>query len=246
MLTASNVQIPAPRRRPVARPVALAMLLAVSAGLAGCASPAPRVTGSITPENYKQRHPIVLAEGAETIDIPVSAAQSSMPVEHQEVIQAFAEEARTHGTHYMTIQVPQGSLNQHAVSRLVGSMRTALARGGIDRGVVVQPYSVHDSQISAPVRMSYPRIKAKVPTKCGQWPEDMGANYENTEYYNFGCAYQSNLAAVIDNPMDFVTPRAEASSDMKRRQTVLEAWRKGQSPATQYPEETRGLADVGN
>jgi pilus assembly protein CpaD len=245
MLTAFSVETKPVRASRASRAAALLAIGTLAATLAGCATPAPQHTGAITPDNYKQRHPIVLAEGAETIDIPVSAAQSSLPVEHQEIIQAFAEEARTNGTHYVTIQVPQGSLNQHAVSRLVGNMRGALSRGGIDRGVVVQPYAVHDSQVSAPVRMSYPRIKAKVPTKCGEWPEDLGVNYENTEYYNFGCAYQANLAAVVDNPMDFVTPRAEANADMKRRQTVLEAWRKAQSPATSYPTESNGLADVG-
>ena len=60
--------------------------------------------------------------------------------------------------------------------------------------------------------MSYPKIAA-VAGPCGLWPEDLGPSIlnrrysENKEYYNFGCATQRNLAAMIDNPADLEQPR---------------------------------------
>jgi len=33
--------------------------------------------------------------------------------------------------------------------------------------------------------------------------------FENKSYYNFGCAYQRNMAAMVDNPADLVQPRPE-------------------------------------
>ena len=49
---------------------------------------------------------------------------------------------------------------------------------------------------------------------CGLWPDDLGPDnnpdhFENREYYNFGCATQRNLAAMVDQPADLVQPRAE-------------------------------------
>ncbi len=64
------------------------------------------------------------------------------------------------------------------------------------------------------IRLSYPRIAA-VAGPCGLWPEDLGPSIndprygENKDYYNFGCANQRNLAAMIDNPADLVQPRSE-------------------------------------
>ena len=35
------------------------------------------------------------------------------------------------------------------------------------------------------------------------------AHFENRPYWNFGCANQRNLAAMVDNPADLVQPRGE-------------------------------------
>ena len=65
----------------------------------------------------------------------------------------------------------------------------------------------------AAIRLNYPRISA-VAGPCGVWPEDLGSSsknkgyFENKQYYNFGCAYQRNMAAMVDNPSDLVQPRA--------------------------------------
>ena len=64
------------------------------------------------------------------------------------------------------------------------------------------------------IRLNYPKISA-VAGPCGLWPEDLGPSiknksyFENKSYYNFGCAYQRNMAAMVDNPADLVQPRPE-------------------------------------
>ena len=66
----------------------------------------------------------------------------------------------------------------------------------------------------ATIRLNYPKISA-VAGPCGLWPEDLGPSiknksyFENKPYYNFGCANQRNLAAMVDNPADLVQPRPE-------------------------------------
>jgi pilus assembly protein CpaD len=41
---------------------------------------------------------------------------------------------------------------------------------------------------------------------------------------------------MVDNPADLVQPRGETPTYTMRRTTVLEKYRSGNSPATQYPD----------
>jgi pilus assembly protein CpaD len=87
---------------------------------------------------------------------------------------------------------------------------------------------------------------------CGLWPQDLGPTYdrehwENRQYYNFGCAQQRNLAAMVDNPTDLVQPRASIPSYTGRRTTVLDKYHRGESTATTYVDANKGkLSDLGN
>ena len=87
---------------------------------------------------------------------------------------------------------------------------------------------------------------------CGVWPEDLGPSinnknyYENKQYYNFGCAYQRNMAAMVDNPSDLAQPRAETPPYTARRSEAFEKYRKGSTTTTAYPEADRAkLSDIG-
>ena len=99
--------------------------------------------------------------------------------------------------------------------------------------------------------MSYPKITA-VAGPCGLWPEDLGPSIkdksylENKPYYNYGCANQRNLAAMIDNPADLVQPRPETPAYTVRRSEGFEKYRKGATSATTYPEADKAkLSDTG-
>ena len=112
-------------------------------------------------------------------------------------------------------------------------------------------YHPDDPRTLATIRLSYPRIAA-VAGPCGLWPEDLGPSSlnkrhsENREYYNFGCATQRNLAAMIDNPADLVQPRPETPAYTPRRTAAFEKYRKGESTAPTYPEADKAkLSDTG-
>jgi pilus assembly protein CpaD len=112
-------------------------------------------------------------------------------------------------------------------------------------------YHPDDPRTLATIRLSYPKITA-VAGPCGLWPEDIGPSindrgyFDNKPYYNFGCAYQRNMAAMIDNPSDLVQPRPETPAYTARRTEGFEKYRKGESTATTYPEaEKAKLSDTG-
>ena len=102
----------------------------------------------------------------------------------------------------------------------------------------------------ANVKLNYPQMAAQA-GPCGLWPDDIGPSTnrkynENSPYYNFGCAQQRNLAAMVDNPADLVQPRGETPAYAGRRSIVLEKYRKGEPTATINPETDKGkISDLG-
>ena len=102
----------------------------------------------------------------------------------------------------------------------------------------------------ANLRLRYPKMVASA-GPCGLWPHDIGPSLdrkynENGQYWNFGCANQRNLAAMVANPADLEQPRPETPAYTIRRTAAFEKYRKGQSTATVYSEaEMAKLSDAG-
>ncbi len=89
------------------------------------------------------------------------------------------------------------------------------------------------------MRVSHALLSASVASKCGQWPKDLSGNeglesWHNKPYHNLGCAYQTMIAAQVDDPVDLVRPRAEGAYDLEKRMKDIEAIRKDQDPATKW------------
>ena len=101
--------------------------------------------------------------------------------------------------------------------------------------------------MAAPIRLSFARLKAEVPHECGQWPDDLGitnnikSRVENRNYWNFGCAYQANLAAQVADPVDLVRARQEGRIDTVKRMGAIDKIRQGKDPSTEYRQEATKL-----
>ena len=115
----------------------------------------------------------------------------------------------------------------------------------------MRQYHPTDPRQMAAIRLSYPRISA-VAGPCGVWPEDLGPSIknksymENKPYYNLGCSYQHNMAAMVDNPSDLVQPRTESPAYTPRRTAAFTHYRKGEATTTTYPEADKAkLSDTG-
>ena len=154
------------------------------------------------------------------------------------------------GTGVISVDVPVDTPNARAArfpARDPGHLRrgrSAAARTAVRR------YRPEDPRHMAAIRLNYPRISA-VAGPCGLWPEDLDPRsttgwFQNKPYYNFGCANQRNLAAMVDNPTDLVQPRPETPAYMPRRGIAFEKYRRGITTTTTYPESDRAkLSDTG-
>lgn len=188
-------------------------------------------TGAI-PDDYRTRHPIVLAEVEQSIDIPVASGDRALSIGAQDVINGFFAEYRRTSSGIVRIQYPAGAANSAAAQSLRRTFRQLALQNGIPGGRIQETsYQANPDGGLAPIRLSYNSMKATTNT-CGQWPTDILHDTNNRNWENYGCATQSNLAAQIANPTDLVSPREMTPIDAKRRTTVIGNYRDGKATAS--------------
>ena len=105
-----------------ARMLAIGALLLAGTTLAGCASRDGMSTGAL-PDDYRTRHPIVIAEAEHAIDVPVASSDRHLTMGARDVIRGFASNYRDSATGTVQILVPTGSVNAHAASLLRKEVR---------------------------------------------------------------------------------------------------------------------------
>jgi pilus assembly protein CpaD len=225
------------------------LIVGLTTLLVGCNKTTTEITEAI-PNDYRQRHPITIVEGRQTLELFVGAGRGGLtPTQRAEVL-AFARTWRREATAGVVIDRPVGGPNERAARDTLKEVLSILAHAGIPHhGVGIKPYPAGPNPVAA-LRLSYPQVAANA-GPCGLWPDDLGPSYEvkhfqNRPYYNFGCAHQRNLAAMVANPADLIQPRAETAVYQGKRTFGMEKWRKGESPATIYPDAQKGaISDVG-
>lgn len=203
--------------------------LAAAIVLAGCASDG--VTTASIPADYRQNHPILIADQERALDVPVASGARELNRASQSNITAFARAFTTSGTGVLHMLMPVGSLNEHAAERIRADVVSAIERGGASRhDVSILAYDASGHGPAAPVRLSYTGLVATTPKPCGQWPDNLNITIENRNFENFGCSMQTNMAAQVANPGDFLGPRAETPIDAIQRSRVIQTYQDGPQP----------------
>ena len=115
------------------------------------------------------------------------------------------------------------------VARVAGRYGLLVADGGPVLAGAIAP---------GMVRIVVSRTRASVPG-CPDWSEASQPNYNNQSGSNYGCAMNSNLAAMIANPEDLVHGRSGSDLDDTRTATkAIDAYRNA------TPTGTQGLKDI--
>jgi pilus assembly protein CpaD len=202
-----------------------AALTLVTAMSAGCTSWTSSTHGDpMLPYDSERRHPILISNEPETFDMRVGMNGPALSPQIETAVREYVSEYRSDGTGSITIQVPSGSANEVAAAATGHALHYALVRAGVPRGhISVAPYEVGDHAELAPLRLSYLRVKAVVPS-CGIWPETEQNPINNSQYHNFGCATNQNLAAMVANPADLLRPRPMTPADGGRRANVMQIY----------------------
>jgi len=227
----------------------LRLLAAVgfAATLAGCYQKTP-VTAEY-PVDYRQRHPIVLREGVQDVEVMVGRNRGGLTPSQRADMVSFAQAWRRESGSGIIIEVPRGGPTDRAAAGSMSEIRSILAALGVPSNAVYLRHYVPGRNALASIKLRYSKLTAEA-GPCGQWPVDLGPILnsdfiENRPFWNLGCASQRNLAAMVDNPTDLVQPRGETPAYAARRSIMLERYRIGQSPSGAYAGYESKISDVG-
>jgi len=183
-------------------------LIGLAVALGGCQHDEAAIAS--IPDDYKQRHPIAIAEANQSTVVFVGHARGGLTASQRADVMGVASTWLHEGTGAIHVDVPTDTPNARAAAESLREIEAMLTAAGVPpRGVIVHRYRPQDSRFLPPIRLTYS---------------------------NFGCATQRNLAAMIDNPSDLEQPRPETPAYQMRRNTAFEKYRKGTTTTTTYPE----------
>ena len=227
-------------------------LLGLAVALGACTHTDDVVATASIPDDYRLRHPIAIQEANRSVVLFVGHARGGLSAEQRADVMGLAQTWLHEGTGAIVADVPVGTPNARAAAEAFREARAMLEAAGVPpQGITVHRYRPDSPRMLATVRLSYPQISA-IAGPCGVWPEDIGPSiknkgyFENKPYYNFGCSYQRNVAAMVENPSDLLQPRPETPAYTARRTEGFEKYRKGVATSTTYPEaEKAKLSDTG-
>ena len=224
-------------RHPV-RMLAMGSLFAVS--LAGCGGYHHNEEGYYPRETVEDRYPIKVTEGMARLDIDARGRNGRLSGEDEVRVAEFVREYKAHGNGPFVVARPVGRRHDVAAAGKVARIQRVLHNAGLPGGSVnYRVYKPRQDDGQANVILTYSRYQATSP-ECGDWSKNLANTYSNYQSRNFGCATQRNLAAMVANPRDLVAPRTMDPVDAARRDVVIDAYRKGDSTASERTAEESG------
>ena len=181
------------------RLAAAALLAAAAATAAGCSNDLASFEDTYVPQTPEERYPIRVVDQPTTLTVDV--AYGGLQSGAVESVTRFARGADVSARTPVSITFPVAS---KPARRAADQAAGILAHNGIPRSSIrIASYDGASNVIT----LSYSTRKAMT-KPCGDWSENMRASYTNDDVgTNFGCAYQSNIAAMASNPEDFVQSR---------------------------------------
>ena len=240
----------ASRRSASAIVLRAAAVAATALSVCACNTDQQATAAPDVPTDYRLRHPITLQESQHTLQVFIGSNRGELNPTQRAQVLSFGLGWKRAATGGIVVERPVGAGNEQAASDSTHEIVSILAAAGLPPpSIVVQTYPATGSSV-APIRIGYPKIVAQV-GPCGLWPQDLGANFsrdwvENRPPWNFGCAEQHNLAAMVADPSDLVQPRGETPAYTMRRTTVLGNYAQGKATDTQYSTTNSGkISTVG-
>jgi pilus assembly protein CpaD len=232
--------------RAIASPLMAAVLASGLAALAGCSSQVAAVetTGAV-PDDYRTNHPIAVSEAVATLDVPVGLYTSTLNEAFKSNVLGFAQRFKESGSSLIAVVAPSGSPNQTVAAGIAVQIEDTLRGAGIPAGAIdYRVYHAASDEQNAPIRVAYSKIAATT-APCEPYRDQLSVTQDNRSYFEFGCATQQNLAAMVDNPLDLLYPRGLTPADAARRTAVLEKYRTGAPFSSDLSKETGGSVAQG-
>lgn len=208
-------------KKQILRTASLAATLGLALMVVGCSSVPP----SATPDP-DVNFPITVAPHYQSVKLSFGTASGGLTPADEARFERFARAYLRTGTGSVSINVPRGTDSASAI-RYFGERLVAL---GVPRAQILTGTRTI-TNADGRVELGFVGYEASTP-QCGNW-SDATTTASNLPMANFGCANQHNLAAMIRDPRDLMTPRNLGPSDATRRSTVLGKYEAGQTTSAQ-------------
>jgi pilus assembly protein CpaD len=181
------------RHKMLARTPALALALTMGVGLAGCGS-MPTNTSL-----YSTKQAVVDRANF-TLDVTTTSA--GLPISEQQRLNGWFETMDLRYGDRISIENPgQNPAVTNAVRDLAGRYGLVISDTAPVTSGLIQP---------GQARVVITRTSATVPG-CPDWSARSDANYNNATSPNFGCATNSNIAAMVADPQDLLEGKKGSS-----------------------------------
>lgn len=200
--------------------------------VAGCAYP---VNGPDDQPSYAKRFPITVEPRIQTLRVGVDSGGLDPSTIND--LQKFARDYLSNGSGLIRVSAPR------RIPQAANTVADQIADFGVPRNRIVT--GVDEAANPADeVRVSYVGYVASA-EPCGDWSSNLGYTASNAPSPNLGCATQHNLAAMVSDPRDLVTPKPLGPQDAQRRLTILDKYRKGDSTvATKAAEQSGAVSNA--
>jgi pilus assembly protein CpaD len=214
--------------------------LAAAASLSACASTSDRqakIPQATTPtEQYKP----------EIKQVPEQLALAIHPQglspNQQTALAAFASGWTDNGGGDVVVKTPTNSgVDAGLARRTADATISFLEHLGVPAARLRLAGYDAEHAPNPPVIASFAKFRA-VLTDCSTKWDNLTSTRDNRPHESFGCAVTNNLAAMVANPRDLVTPTTSDPSDDTRRQVVLGKYRQGTVTSTAADDQASGKA----
>src|SRR5437899_1058378 len=156
-MIATHIIVTRPRRAHVLR---LALLATCALTLGGCYTTPSEITGGVA-SDPRQRHPIVIKEGPQTVDLFIGDKRGTLTGSQRAEVLSFANEWRREATGGILIDVPAGTSNAAAAANAAREARAILTAAGVPANAVqLRENRPQSAAKLLTLRLHYPRMMA--------------------------------------------------------------------------------------
>jgi len=204
------------------------LVTCIASTLAACATP----TASTGPSVFNNK--IQVAESIERLELYTRPNGLELSARDQVAVSQFLQNYGHSGSGPLYVNIPNSSKAGLGTQQAQAVIRQSLVGVGLGNARVETGQYQAAYGSPAPVVVSYRTLKT-VPRDC-RHQGDTTDTFANQPYDNFGCFHSANLAAMIGDPRQLISPYDMTIPDSQRRQTIYDKYIKGENPASAHPD----------
>lgn len=226
---------------------AVVLIATVTLGACSSVNGTFATEGSMLRGPASDKYPVQVASAREGLTIVVKPHVFALGRDDKNRVAWLAETYKHVGHGEIWVVAPTGSANSAAS---IGAA-AEIAKVMVDRGIKptsikMNSYQAASTDDEAPITVLFKRYHAYA-QDCKGWRDNVAFTPMNASSKNLGCASQSNLAAMVEDPYDLVEPRGIDPADAARRATVFGKYRAGESTQSQRTSDESGaVSEIGD